>query len=207
MVLPPAGLPAVVMAAACAAQPPTNAFVVAGIDPPTIGSDFTLAQLRKLGEASQRIGKHRPYGFYIGSVAYGITADIHNAHHDLCEGPVDIRVAMRLTNRHIEIAKDLKPDACRLPKIEAHYRQHADADEAVFQRYVLKVTMTLSQLPGSSFAAAYRAQNPIQHIVRITQAVIEPVLRAMDAARASSRLAVDTPAAIQELETPCAAPA
>ena len=61
---------------------------------------------------------------------------------------VDIRVMMRLTNRHIGIARDIPEGSCRFARISAHYRHHAEADEAVFQRYVLKLTATLGKTKG-----------------------------------------------------------
>jgi hypothetical protein len=70
----------------------------------------------------------------------------------------------------------------------AHYRHHADADEAVFQRYVLKVTAALSETRASLLSASDGAADAQAGILEAADAVIEPVLAEMDAARASARL-------------------
>ncbi len=137
-----------------------KAIVDAGIDPVTETSDLSLAALTQLSKQSHRVGNHPPYGFYLGAVAYKIFVDISNDGGDLCKGPVNIRLSMRLTDRHIEIAQDMKDDDCRFPKIAAHYRHHADSDAAVFKRYVVKVTTTLGHLSRSSFAKAYENEKP-----------------------------------------------
>jgi hypothetical protein len=189
--------------AVCAAQPSMKALVVAGVDPVAVSSDLSLAALTQLSEKSHRAGKHPPYGFYFGAVAYKIFVDIGNDDGDICKGPVMIRVTMRLTDRHIDIAQDLKNDACRFPKIAAHYRHHADSDVAVFERYVVKVTTTLGHLSTSSFAKAYQNDKPRQAIALIAQDAIEPILDEMDAERAALPSLVDTPQEVEKLKGTC----
>jgi hypothetical protein len=120
----------------------------------------------------------------------------------VCQGPVTIRVMMRLTNRHIGIAKDIPEGSCRFARISAHYRHHAEADEAVFQRYVLKVTTVLSDAVPALLAATGTDNAPV-HIPAAVDAVIEPVLASMDADRSAARKAVDTPDEVEKLEAPC----
>ena len=204
MLIPPAALPPLPMAAvACSAQPSAKALVVAGIGPLVISTDLDAAQLTQMNKKADQAGKHPPYGFYIGAVAYDIAVDVGGDSHDLCKEPIVIRVTMRLTDRHIEVAKDMKSDPCRFQKVVAHYQHHADADMAVFQRYALEVSATLTHLSASSVADAYVTNHPRQNIARIAQTMIEPVLRAMDAARDSEPSAVDTPAEVEELESAC----
>ena len=148
-------------------------------------------------------GRHRAYGFYIGDVALAATADIDNAAGNACQGPVTVHLTMRLTNRHIGVAKDIQSGSCHFARVVAHYRHHAVADEAVFQSYATKVAATLESAPVSSFLGSVGAANPPDSILKAAHAAIEPVLADMDAARISVRSNVDTPAEIKELTGSC----
>jgi len=148
LVLP--ALPPPAFVAACATPPQAKVLVLAGVDAWDIRPTVDTAELDRATGAG---GAHRAYGFYIGDVAYAVTAATGNAAHDACQKPVIIRVMMRLTNRHIGVARDIPAGSCRLARIAAHYRHHAEADQAVFQRYVLKVTAVLSAARMSALIA------------------------------------------------------
>jgi hypothetical protein len=68
----------VIAAAACPRPPPVKAFVVAGIDPLWVATDFNLATLRELADQANRGAAHPLYGFYRGDVADAIEVDIGN---------------------------------------------------------------------------------------------------------------------------------
>ena len=110
---------------------------------------------------------------------------------------------MRLTNRHIGVAKDIQSGSCHYARVVAHYRHHADADEAVFQSYAVKVTATLDGARVSSLLGAGGVANARAGILKATDAAIEPVLAEMDAARVSVRSAVDTPGEVEKLDGAC----
>lgn len=203
MAIPPPVFPPALIAAACSAQPSMKAVVVADVSPVTLSSDLSLAALTQMSEKSHRAGKHPPYGFYFGAVAYKIFVEIGNDAGDICKGPVSVRMTLQLTERHIEIAQEIKNDACRFRKIAAHYRHHADSDAEVFKRYVVKVTTTLGHLSRSSFAKAYENDKPRQAIALIAQDAIEPILDEMDAERAALSSLVDTPQEVEKLEGTC----
>lgn len=194
-------LPPPALTAACATPPQVKALVTARIDPWNIGPTVDTAELDHMAKETGMGGKHRAYGFYRGDVASAVTAEIGNAANDVCQGPIFIHLTMRLTNRHIGVAKDIQSSSCRFAK--AHYRHHADADEAVFQRYVLKVTATLSDARASSLIGSGDTAPAPASIPKAVDAVIEPVLADMDAARTSARLAVDTPGEIERLDGAC----
>lgn len=196
-------LPPPALSAACATPPHGKVRVLAGVDAWDIRPTVDLARLDRMAKETGLGGAHPAYGFYSSTIAYAVTTDIDNTARDVCQGPVVIRVTMRLTSRHIGIAKDIPGGSCRFARISAHYRHHAEADEAVFQRYVLKVTAVLGQ---SNMAALIATASPYDAPTRITAAVdvmIEPVLTAMDAARSTARKAVDTPGEVEKLEAPC----
>ncbi len=203
MAIPPPVFPPAIIGAACSVQPSIKALVVAGIDPVAVSSDLTLATLTQMSKKTHRAGNHLPYGFYTGAVAYKIFVDVGNNAGDICRGPVRIRVSMRLTDRHIEIAQDIKDDACRFPKIAAHYRHHADSDAAMFEHYVVQVTTTLGHLPTLSFAKALDNENPRQAIAQIFKKAIDPILDQMDLDRAALPSQVDTPEEVEKLEGTC----
>jgi hypothetical protein len=189
--------------AACAAPPQVKVLVTARIDPWDIGPTVDTAELDRMARETGLGGKHRPYGFYIGDVAFAVTADIGNVANDVCQGPIFIRLTMRFTNRHIGVAKDIQSNSCHFAGIVAHYRHHADADEAVFQRYVLKVTATLSDARASSLIGATDTAHVPASIPEAVNTAIEPVLADMDAARISARVAVDTPSEVEKLDDAC----
>lgn len=192
-----------IAAAACPRPPPVKALVMAGAEPVSVQTDFGLAQLRTLAKQANRVELHPPYGFYIGGVAYAISVTIGNEAHDVCVGPVNIRMTMKLVTRHIEVAQELKDDPCKFRRVVAHYQHHAEADAAVFERYVVLVTEALSHTPAASFVANLAAGSVRKQIAQATQSVIEPVLASMDADRASARAVVDTPAEVSGLEKAC----
>jgi hypothetical protein len=195
-----------IAAAACPQPPPVKALVMAGVEPLSVETDFGLAQLRALAKQENRVELHPPYGFYLGGVADAITVTIGNDAHDVCLGPINIQVTMKLMARRIEVAQELKDDPCKFRKVVAHYEHHAEADAAVFERYVLLVTAALSHTPAASFVATLGAGSVRKQIAQATQSIIEPVLASMDADRASARMAVDTPAEVSKMETTCAKP-
>ena len=203
MAIPVIIVPLLVIAAAACPRPPVKALVMAGVEPLSVETDFQLAQLRVLAKQANRVEVHPPYGFYIGSVAYSISVSIVNEAHDVCLGTVNIQVTMKLVGRHIEVAQELRNDPCKFSKVIAHYQHHAEADEAVFERYVVLVTAALSHMPAASFVADLGAGSTRKQIAQATQSVIEPVLASMDADRASARSAVDTPAEVSGLEKAC----
>ena len=80
----------VIAAAACPTPLPVKAVVTAGVEPPSVETDFRLAQLRALAKHAGRVAAHPPYGFYLGEVAYSISVTIGNETHDVCLGPINI---------------------------------------------------------------------------------------------------------------------
>ena len=196
-------LPPPAFVAACATPPHGKVLVLAGVDAWDIHPTVDTAELDRMAKETGLGGAHPAYGVYSSAVAYAVTTDIGNAARDVCQGPVTIRVMMRLTNRHIGIAKDIPEGSCRFARISAHYRHHAEADEAVFQRYVLKVTATLGESKMAALIATAGPDDAPAHITAAVDAMIEPVLTSMDAARSTERKAVDTPGEVEKLEAPC----
>jgi hypothetical protein len=196
-------LPPPAMVAACATPPHGKVIVVVDTDAWDIRPTIDMAQLGRMAKETGLEGAHPAYGFYSSSVAYAVRTDVSNAARDVCQGPLEIRVMMRLTNRHIGIAKDIPEGSCRFARITAHYRHHAEADEAMFQRYVLKLTATLGETKMAALIATAGPNYTPARITATIDAMIEPVLAAMDTARSTARKAVDTPGEVEKLEAPC----
>jgi hypothetical protein len=194
-------LPPPALIVGCATPPHGKVLVRGGIDTLDIRPTVDMAQLDRMAKETGAGGAHRAYGFYFGAVAYTVTANIANSAQDACQGPIAVNVTMRLTNRYIGISRDIPAGSCRFTKITAHYRHHAEADEAVFQRYVLKVTSVLSATGPASLIAG--PDDTPGRIAAAVNAVIEPVLTSMDEARSTARKAVDTPDEVGKLEAPC----
>jgi hypothetical protein len=204
MAVPAIVLPLLVIAAAaCPRAPPVRTLVIAGKDPVSVATDLTLAEIRELAKQANRVAAHSPYGFYLGGVAVAIEVDIGNETHDACLGPIDIRVTLKLTDRHIEVAQELRDDPCKFAKVVAHYQRHAEADGAVFDGDVMRVTTTLSHTPAASFVADLAAGSGRKQIALAVQSIIKPALTAMHVDRASVPKMVDTPAEMNRLEKAC----
>ena len=119
-------------------------------------------------------------------------------------GPIEIEVTIELTSRHIEIAQDLRNNACQFNAAVVHYRQHARADAAVFQRHVVMVTQILNRISASDlFSAAGNSGVRGNTLVPVIQSIIKPALDEMHIERVSAIEAVDTPAEIRRLEQSC----
>lgn len=194
-------LPPPALRTACATPPHGKVFFRGGIDSLDVRPTVDMAQLGRMAKESGASGAHPAYGFYFGAVAYVVTADIGNPAQDACRGPVAINVTMRLTDRHIGIAQDIPAGSCRYDRITAHYQHHAEADEAVFQHYVLKLTSVLSATGPAALIAS--PDDTPGRIAAAVNAVIEPVLAGMDAARSAARKAIDTPAEVEKIDAAC----
>ena len=195
---------AFILASACPQPPPVKVHVVGRVDEIAIGTEFDLAQLRELSDRFGRGTKHRPLGYYVSQISGETSVSVGNAQQDLCMGPIEIEVTIELTSRHIEIAQDLRNNACQFNAAVVHYRQHARADAAVFQRHVVMVTQILNRISASDlFSAAGNSGVRGNTLVPVIQSIIKPALDEMHIERVSAIEAVDTPAEIRRLEQSC----
>lgn len=192
------------LVSACPQEPPTAARVVAHVEDVTVGSSLSLAQLRDLSARSGRIPRHTPLGFYAADTRDTTTITVGNERNDVCLGPVGVQVAVQLTNRHIQVATDLKADACRYDIAVAHYQRHADADAAVVTRFIPILTETFARAPLPSLVSAIGRTSPDNaEIVIAMKRIADPVLGEMGIAQRSAIEAIDTPEEISLLETSC----
>jgi len=194
-------LPPSAFVAACATPPHSKVLVLGGVDAWDIHPTVDMAQLDRMAKESGADRAHRAYGFYSSDIAYAVTVDIGNPAQDACQGPVAIRVTMRLTDRQIGVVGDMPTGSCRFTRIATHYQHHAEADEALFQGYVLKVIAALSEADPATLIAG--SNDTPAHITAAVNAVVKPVLADMDTNRGAARKAVDTPAEVEKLEAPC----
>jgi len=190
--------PALVMT--CTTPPQAKVLVTAKVDPWSLNSAVDMAMLEHMAQPNGRGVQPAPYGFYTGAVAYAIIAV--NADRRSCREPVTIQIAMRLTDRRIGVAREKVLVPCQLAAITAHYRRHAEADEAVFRSYVAKVTATLTE--GRVLALLAATDTEPGHLPERVNGVIEPVLADMDAARAAVPETVDTFSEMKAIEGTCA---
>jgi hypothetical protein len=190
----------VIASAVCREPPPVHVQVIADLEPLSVATDFHLLEIRRLAQQVGGEVAHPPYGFYLGSVASAISVSIDNQAQDICLGPIDIQLKMKLTNRHIEVAQELRADSCKFSEVVAHYQRRADADQAVFERYVKLVTATLTSTPGAALVDDLAAASIKEHIAQTVQAIIEPMFASLDTERDHAGKMVDTPT--EEARTP-----
>lgn len=203
LLLSGAGL-AAILASACPQDPPTTARVIAHVEDITLGSSFSLAQLRDLAARSGRVPRHTPLGFYAADTRDTTTISVGNDRNDVCFGPVGVEVMVQLANRHIEVATDLQADACRYDIAVAHYQRHADADAAVVTRFIPILTEKFARAPLPSLVSAIGRSSPDNaEIVIAMKRIADPVLGEMGLAQRRAIEAIDTPEEISLLENSC----
>ena len=198
--------PATFLVAAMCAQPPaTEVHVVGHVEEVAVDSQISLGQLREMSAASSRRGKHSPFGFYFSAVVDAVTVHIRNDQQNVCSGPVIINVTLTLTQRLIEIGRELKNGNCQFGTFVQHYRHHAEADAEIFHAYVGKINKTLQDAPLPMMVGQLGAPGVgNENIARMIRAIMNPVLDDMTVAQTKAPDAVDSPAEIQELTNACA---
>ena len=160
--------------------------------------DLSLDQIEALRRASATVPVHRPFGFYAVKVFY--TIDGAPASTRVCR-PI-ARVDLVLSERVIQIARDIAPGACLAAAI-AHYRMHAAINDAVFSHLVDRVGAVLH---NPALAVALRAARASGEIQDLVEALIEPEMGAYDRENRSAQAEGDSVGERERLERSCADP-
>lgn len=189
-----------ILAPVPACSGPTRATfdVVAAHGPVDTSTDLTLAQISELADRTGRIGKHPPFGFYIGGFGSTISAEISARNEADCSEPVRVTVTLMLANRHIEIGKELAAKPCRFSVVLDHYRRHAASDDVVLAEFAQALATALKgiSLPPLAHDPAL-AEEDRRRVEQVVASMVERRLKPLDTARANARDSVDT---VQEAE-------
>jgi hypothetical protein len=81
----------------------------------------------------------KPVGFYSGRFFYELALNVEADTNVPCRSYLRVDVQTHLTDRLIEIGRDIDRSSCQFRKAEQHYRLKAKADETVFVRYSSKI--------------------------------------------------------------------
>ena len=179
--------------------------LVASSGPVDTTTDLTLAQISELAIRSGRLGKHPPLGFYIGKFGYTVGVDVSAYSEGDCPKPVRVTIALMLTDRHIEIGRELVAKPCFFSAARDHYLRHAAMDETVLTEFAWALEAALRRVPlpemghDETLAEADR-----QRIEQAVTSVVELGLSALDGARANARDQVNTLEEVRKLSEACA---
>lgn len=184
--------------------PATEIFDVIVVHGPiALQTDYTLAQIDEMAAAQARPLAHDPVGFYRADIQPSVQVDLADTDLQGCSKSVHVAVKLEMTNRQIQIAKELADTPCAWNTAQAHYRQHAAADDAVVSEFAKALKSALPRMMPRSDGSMWTADQPRHEITRAMAETVERSLVGLDQARADVRNRVDTPHEIAKLQTPC----
>lgn len=191
----------------CQSPPPVLVAVLMDVSAVATRTDFTLAQIEAMRKQAGGIDRHPTLGFYGHRFGYTVEVKPVRSGDSACVGVVQVSVHMALSERVIEIGKDLTNNSCRYSVAEAHYRRHADADDQMAKQYSQAIVPALQATPllPSQKDYAFDAINP-QQIEQSVRTAIDATLVPYDAARAAAQIGVDTKNEAVKMATNCALP-
>jgi hypothetical protein len=190
--------------AACSVPPQIYVAVLLDDSAVQTRTDLTLAQLNAMRQQAGGVDRHPTLGFYGHRFGYTVQVDIAHAEGSPCVGSVKVGVHMVLSQRVIEIAKDLTDNPCLFAIAQAHYLRHAAADNQVFADYArmvgpaLRATQLLPSLDDYTVSALRKAD-----IEKLVHSTVDATLVPYDAARRTAQLAVDTKAEAVKMVSGC----
>ncbi len=179
--------------AACSVPPQIYVAVLMDDSAVQTRTDLTLAQLNAMRQQSGGVDRHPTLGFYGHRFGYTVQIDIDHPEGTACVGTVRVGVHMVLSQRVIEIAKDLTANPCLFAIAQAHYQRHAAADNQVFADYqrmigpTLRATQLLPALDDYTVSSLQKAD-----IEKLVRSSVDATLVSYETARRAAQLAVDT---------------
>jgi hypothetical protein len=198
--------PTVTLAAACGVSPRPDIQVFAEPGPVSVGSTFSLSEIDQLARETGYRGSGPRLGFYIGRFLHTISIGLEPDLVTGCGERMRVEVHLQLSDRHIEVGKELRHRPCLFTAAHEHYEKKAQADETAFARYVTAFTTTIRSAPlptvnlfsNQSLDEGTRAQ--IEGWVTV---LVNDSLEALHEERIAAQEAVDTPDELKRLERAC----
>lgn len=194
-------------AAVCPVPPPVLVAVLMDDSAVATRTDFSLAQLGAMRQQTGGIDRHPNLGFYGHRFGYTVKVDLDHAAGELCINSVHVEVHMILSQRVIEIGRELTKDPCLFAVAAAHYQRHAAADDVVFGEYARMIAPALRAaelLPNQKDYAAGKLDTG--KIDQLVHASIDASLVPYDAARQAAQRSVDSTTEAQKMTTGCTMP-
>jgi hypothetical protein len=198
--------PTVTSAAACGVSPRADIQVFAEPGPVSVGSTFSLSEIDQLARETGYGGSGPRLGFYIGrfldNISVGLEPDLVTG----CEERVRVEVHMQLSDRHIEVGRELRHRPCLFTAALEHYEKKAQADETAFARYATAFTTTLRSTPlptVSLFLNQSLDEDARAQIEEWVTVLMNGSVEALHEERNAAQQAVDTPDELERLERAC----
>lgn len=190
--------------AACKRKPNLLVVIVAAHEPVDVGTDLSLGELGQLASRIGLRGKQKLFGFYFSQFGYAVSVDISEPILGDCKQTIRIRVDMVLTERRIEIGREVREHACLFPLILEHYSRYAAFDDDVVTRFVEWAKVAISTRPMLPLQGNARSIEKDRKRIRdFAEAIVEQGLPAFRAERNSAAEVVDTQSELQRLEEGC----
>jgi hypothetical protein len=116
-------------------------------------------------------------------------------------GEVGAKVRMRLSNRVVEIARDLEDQGCLPAEVISHYMAQARTDEEVLPLYAERIRKRLAATPTSFFLRGVEDQTDVN--LDAIRLIVDSALETYDADRRDKFAALDTDEAVARLADAC----
>jgi hypothetical protein len=135
--------------------------------PAPVRNDLNLAQIEELQRNAGADTSHRAPGIYRSS--FGYTVDVYPIGTP-CAASVGVTVRLSLSDREIQIARDLARDDCVTHAALAYYARRAEADDAALSKFAARLKSVLQPVgilaPDANLTPADTLQNDIEARVR-----------------------------------------
>ncbi|MDQ2744998.1 MAG: hypothetical protein M3Z66_22265 [Chloroflexota bacterium] len=168
------------------------------VGPLAVSTDLTFEQIAALAQRHGQLLRHPPYGFYLGRIRYQFAIHEGPDTPQGCAPEFHVIADMALIDRHIEIASDLKRDACLFQIALQHYRSHAEADQHAFDEFAATVPARIQA------ALAGMIETPLRKDTfgRTWASAFDKVMPILDRAREDAKTAVDSSSEVDRLTHP-----
>lgn len=185
----------------CSGPPDLEVEVVVTHEPIIERQTYRVAEIEELARLSGRVLRHQPLGFYTGGFGQTILVEQEqrSPRDGMCSTITIITVQLYLTNRLIEVARDLEIEGCRPEIVREHYRKRAAADDTVLSRYVHPVTIAL-QTARPQIQSLLRQGDASDTSIKVAVGrILERALERYDQVRADAFADVDSAEEIEKM--------
>lgn len=132
--------------AACPAPARATFSVETVHEPVVVATDFSLSEIMQLAMQAGWDGDYTPLGFSVGVPQYELVSNTASGNKASCDDPINISIRLTITNRRIEIGKQLAYEPSCFLMARQHYILHATENDIILAQFVKRLRPVLSQL-------------------------------------------------------------
>ena len=164
-----------------------------------VATDLSLAEIRDLWRRSGSPGIYEPFGFYTGGFTSAVRVDVPDP--GACPAQVRIIVSMLLTNRQIEIGRELLANPCLYTAAVAHYRLLAATDDTLFSAFSARMRVSIpNELRVHTAGALPTGIEGRSRIEETIKSALDSGYKSYQANLAVARDQVDAPGELRNLQ-------